>query len=310
MLNNQIDSQFERQPLGFTKNGWRSNWLSKEKGGKMKVISVFMLIVLALPTFVLAHGGDEPRVVLESDSTEPVQAGEVNVSFQMVDTEREKVIRDGDLEVVHEKKLHMFIFDEALIEFRHEHPEFNVEKNRWVVTTTLPRNGNYWVWAQGTLLVQNREESTPEKLEFTTNMKLQVVGGAPKNTTPPLLPPTRSGNDGNSVVTLSKTKFIAGQMAMPTLTISRNDGTTPEITPFLGAKAHVIGVLEDGDALIHAHPVEHGGHGDHDGGHHPEPTTLMIHVVFPEPGNYRLWVQYIDGGVLRTIPLAVKATKQ
>ena len=292
---------------------WSNNRLTHKRGGKMKVVRALKflaLVVLSVPTFVLAHGGEEPRVVMESDLEGPVHAGGVDLSFRMVDTEREKVIKPEDLDVVHEKKLHMFIFDEALVEFTHVHPEFDAEKNRWVVTALLPKNGNYWVWAQGTLIV---DETT--KVEFTTNMKLTTIGGQPANSLPPQLPRTRSGSDGNSQVTLSTTRFVAGQMAMPTLTVTRNDGTSPEITPFLGAKAHVIGVLSDGDTLIHAHPVEHdGGGGHHDGihSHHdhgPNPNQFMIHVVFPEPGNYRLWVQYRDGGLLRTIPLAVKVTK-
>ena len=274
----------------------------------LKTVKLLIVVAFAVPTFALAHGGEEPPVVLEGDTTTPVQAGDISLSFQMVDTVREKAIKDENLEIVHEKKLHMFIFDEALVEFRHVHPEFNAEKNRWVVTATLPRNGNYWVWAQGTLIV---DEST--KVEFTTNMRLAVVGGQPENPLPPQLSRKKSGNDGNSVVKISTTGFKANEMAMPTLTVTRNDGTSAEITPFLGAKAHVIGVLSDGDTLIHAHPVDH--HGGHEGMHEhhdhgaPNPNQFMIHTVFPEPGSYRLWVQYIDGGVLRTIPLAVKVVE-
>ena len=256
----------------------------------MKVVSFIMALVV--PVFVFAHSehehGPETQVVIESDVEGVVQAGSIELSFRMVDTEREQIIKTDDLEVTHEKKLHMFIFDEALLEFQHVHPEFNVERNRWVVTVALPKNGNYGVWAQGTLRLEGSE-----KIAFTTSMRLETTGGEPANPLPPQLNEKRVGNDGESIVTLGNNPFRAGKMSMLTLAMTRGDGTEPQITPFLGAKAHVIGVLSDGDALVHEPSMEHG-------------NKLMVHMVFPEAGNYRLWVQYIDGGVLRTIPLAVR----
>jgi hypothetical protein len=39
-------------------------------------------------------------------------------------------------------------------------------------------------------------------------------------------------------------------------------------------------------------------------------NPAMIHVVFPEAGDYRLWVQFMDGGVLRTVPLSVTVSSK
>jgi hypothetical protein len=35
------------------------------------------------------------------------------------------------------------------------------------------------------------------------------------------------------------------------------------------------------------------------------PTSGMLHATFPSGGEYRLWIQFIDGVDLRTIPLSV-----
>jgi hypothetical protein len=43
-----------------------------------------------------------------------------------------------------------------------------------------------------------------------------------------------------------------------------------------------------------------------DGG---QPNEGMLHVSFPTEGFYRLWVQFIDAGELKTIPLSVAVTE-
>ena len=85
---------------------------------------------------------------------------------------------------------------------------------------------------------------------------------------------------------------------MLTYTVSRNDGTQPEVTPYLGANAHVIVVSPDGDNLIHAHPMDD-----------KNSNTGMMHVTFPSQGDYRIWIQIIDAGVLKVVPLSVTVKK-
>ncbi len=229
-----------------------------------------------------AHG-EESRVGIELDES-AFAAGDVSLSFDLVDLQEKTTLTPSELNVVHERKLHLFIFDPALIEFRHVHPEFT--NSKWTVTTDLQKNGHYWIWAQG--------EISKGKAEFSSNTRAKVSAGLAENPTLPNLPETRTGTDGISRVTLSKQKIQAGQMVMLDVDFSRTDGSKPEITPYLGAKAHVIGVLSDGDTLIHVHPMNTAN-----------PNTLMLHATFPEPGNYRLWVQFNDAGILKTVPLAV-----
>ena len=87
-------------------------------------------------------------------------------------------------------------------------------------------------------------------------------------------------------------------MAMLTLTLSREDGSPAIVTPYLGSFAHVISTPEDGDSLIHVHPMNGSS-----------PTQGMLHVTFPTAGFYRVWVQFIESGALKTVPLSVEVTK-
>ncbi|MDZ4084216.1 MAG: hypothetical protein U1E10_14835, partial [Bdellovibrionales bacterium] len=113
--------------------------------------------------------------------------------------------------------------------------------------------------------------------------------------TPPVLGDRRSGTIGVSSVEIGKTKITAGKMVMLDLKMSRTDGTAPQLTPYLGAFAHIIATTSDGDELIHVHPMG------------TTATAGMIHATFPAAGDYRIWIQYIDSGRLITVPLSVTA---
>lgn len=87
-------------------------------------------------------------------------------------------------------------------------------------------------------------------------------------------------------------------MAMLTLTFTKADGSPSNATPYLGAFAHVIATPQDGSSLIHVHPM--------DGS---VPNEGMLHVEFPKEGFYRLWIQFNDEGILKTVALSVKVNK-
>lgn len=245
------------------------------------------LLFTVFPKLAQAHGG-ESRVEIELESPAQVSAGNVSVEFQLVDTEENTVLTPAELNVIHEKKIHFLAYDPALQEFRHEHPMFDGKV--WKVDLSFAVNGNYFIWAQG--------ELASDSEEFSALSRLKVTDGAPEWPAPALTD-IRTGKDSVSVATLSNTKLKAGKMAMPTLTFSREDGSTPEITPFLGAFAHVIATPEDGDSLIHIHPMDS-----------ENPNEGMLHVTFPTAGYYRLWVQFMDAGILKTVPLSVQVNNK
>lgn len=234
-----------------------------------------------------AHGDGEGRVGIEADLQGRISAGSVTYTFEMVDNKLRTVVGEQDLDITHEKKLHLFVFDEALKEFQHVHPAF--EGGKWTLPLQFKVNGKYWIWAQGQLHDGGEE--------FAASARLEIVGGQPANS-PAELGNQRSGADGISLLSLSNETLHAGQMAMLDLKFSRADGSSPQITPWLGAPAHVVAVSSDGDSLSHVHPMDHGVR-----------NQLMLHVIFAAAGDYRLWVQFIDGGLLRTVPLSLTVEK-
>lgn len=227
--------------------------------------------------------GEESRISLKPEVTS-MAAGVAKYRFQLINTENNKPLGDQDLKVAHEKKLHLIIYDPSLQEFQHIHPEF--DGTMWVVDAQFSVDGNYRVWAQGELATDGEE--------FSVSNRLDITGGATAWPTPPVLGDQRTGKSGNSAIELGKDKLVAGKMAMLDLKMTRTDGTTPQLEPYLGAFAHIIATPADGNALIHVHPMGTG------------PSQGVLHTTFPAAGEYRLWIQFIDDGNLKTIPLSVK----
>ncbi len=247
---------------------------------------VLRLALIFVTTTFNAHGhGDgDLRVELEPVDTGIVKTEEIEFRFQLVDTKSNSLVDENALKISHERKLHVIIYDPALKEFQHVHPVANADS--WEVPVKFNRSGEYWFWAQGELL-DGEEFSSPVRV--TVEIENQAWP------TPPTLSDIRSGNDGNSVVTLSKERLKAGKMAMLNVELSRNDGTKPVNRPYLGAFAHVVAVFSDADSLIHVHPMDTSN-----------PNQGMLHATFPNAGFYRLWIQFMDAGTLRTVPLSVQ----
>lgn len=254
---------------------------------KIQTIAACLLITALASAEAFAHG--ETRFSVTPLQDAPFRAGDVTIEFRVGDKKLMTNVSDRELAVSHTQKLHVFIFDEALMEFRHEHPTY--ADGKWTLTTRLARNGYYHLWAQGVLAAGN--------VEAAGTGSLSIDGGDLANPEVPNLTEVRTASVSGSVATLSSQRLVAGREAMLNLTLSRADGTAPVLTPYLGELAHVVATNDEGDMLVHVHPMASS-----------RPNTLMIHATFAYAGNYRLWIQFIDRGVLKVVPLAVRVDQR
>lgn len=250
----------------------------------LKIILFLFLTVFS--SFLFAHE-NENGVSLESKIPSTIVAGKVHYSFDLYDNTAKRNLTDADLMDSHENKLHLFIYDAALKEFKHIHPQFI--NDEWSIDFDLTVNGQYWIWAQATLASDGDE--------FSAFEKINVVNGVTQNEIPTTLGELKSAADGISVATVSG-KAKANSQSMLMVKFSRTDGSTPDVTDYLGAFAHILIVPKDGSAIIHAHPMATG-----------KPNEGMIHVTFPKEGEYRIWIQYLDAKNLRIVPLSIKVNK-
>lgn len=246
----------------------------------------FSVAFTLLTTLAQAHGDGEARITVEPESQSSYAAGLIHYSFQLFDGTTNKTISEKDLVESHTKLIHLIAYDSSRNQFNHVHPAYDGKV--WSADLQLPVNGTYFVWAQGQLI---------DGTDFSSFAKAQIINGKPEIPTK-TLGDHRKNSDQGSILQLSDGKIKAGGMVMLDFKISRDDGKSPIITPYLGALAHVIAVSPDGDELIHVHPMAGNA-----------PDTGLIHATFPTAGDYRIWVQLIDGGVLKTIPLSVTVQK-
>ncbi len=247
----------------------------------MKTI-LFTLIASLLTCAAFAHGGDESRISIEPVSQSAYNAGIIHYQFQIFDDQTHKALTERDLKITNTKMMHFIAYDTSRNEFNHVHPAF--DGRVWNVDLNLLVNGEYFFWVQSQLL---------DGTDFSVFAKAQVLNGKPMLPVTPLLD-TRSASDGMTTLTLDNSNLKAGTQAMLTYKVSRLDGKAALITPYLGSIAHVIAVSPDADELIHVHPMAMN-----------DPNSGMIHATFPTAGDYRIWVQLMDQGELKTIPLSV-----
>ncbi len=245
-----------------------------------------ILVSIAILFTAILGFSQQTRVSIEPEGSGHYQGGQFEYVFQIFDTLANKTLSDSDLNISHTQKIHFIAYDAALKEFTHVHPVYNGKT--WAVTLDLPVDGNYFFWAQGELL---------DKTEFSVMTNAMIMGGKSENNIL-ALGDVRSGIDKNTKIVLANTKIKAGQMAMINFTISRIDGSVPVLTNYLGAFAHVIATPASGDQLTHVHPMAG-----------TKPNTGMLHTTFPVAGDYRIWIQFIDGDELKVIPLSVTVSK-
>lgn len=245
---------------------------------------MFIALLSFLGLAIAGAGQGHTTIAIEAKSGKHVHGRNFDYQFRIHDMSQHKYLGESDLAVTHEKILHFIVYDKGLKEFQHVHPTFDGQY--WNVSLNFKVSGDYKVWAQGQT-TKGQDFSAPSELIVMLNNKAWPV--------PAPLSDIRSGEDRGSLATISNNRLTAGSMVMLDLDFSRTDGSAPEITPYLGAVAHVIAVSQNAEDLAHVHPDA--GSGEIEG---------MLHVTFPDAGLYRLWVQFMDAGTLRTVELSVE----
>ena len=109
---------------------------------------------------------------------------------------------------------------------------------------------------------------------------------------------------------LEPAEIIAGRPV--TLKYNLTDAKTGEavrdLAPYLSAWGHTLILSEDQSDYVHSHPVEtvpadveraklRGG------------PAVTFEALFPRPGNYRIWTQFLRGNSIITVSFNVKAKR-
>lgn len=201
-------------------------------------------------------------------------ADSATLSFRIADAAGETV-REFDLE--HTRQMHLIVVRRDFAGFQHLHPRQR-EDGSWTAAADLSDAGVYRTFA-----------------DFSTGglaLTLAADVFVPGEFDPVPLPEpagTADAGDGYEVKIDSARPLAGGEAAAEFRVLS--DGEALEgVEPYLGADGHLVALREHDQAFLHTHPEgEPGGSG-----------PISFGVSYPSPGRYRLFLQFKDGGKVRT----------
>ena len=190
---------------------------------------------------------------------------EMELAFTILDLDSGKPVTD--LEIMHEKPMHMILVRDDLKHFDHIHPR--LDGTRWVVPYTFRAGGDYRIWidfmkGMGHLVDFDVRASGPTDVDEPDKLfGLEV----------------RMERHDNTL----QFKVFKGGQALPITGI------------FLGAAAHLVMIDDTLDDFSHAHDDKL------DGDHTFIFTPALSHDKF-----YKIWLQFIVDGKVRTAAFSLE----
>lgn len=206
------------------------------------------------------------------------------------------------------RELHLLATDSVFSTFVHEHPEKPGPDGRFRIAVRFPKAGLYHVYA----------DVTPKGLgqqvvRFDVPVDVKTTPVARQSS--PVV--TAEGSDGPYSIELDASALQAGAENMIALTILKDGRPATDLGLYLGVPAHAVFVSTDDLGYVHAHAMAadapkggHHSHGHHTNGSHADsgaivPARLMLHAAPPRAGRYALWIQFMGGGQMWTVPFVV-----
>jgi hypothetical protein len=219
----------------------------------------------------------EAGLRVEVDRPELRRGRAERIAFRIVRANGEAV---RDVDVTHEKRMHLIVVRRDLTGFQHLHPELGSD-GTWTTRATLAAAGSYRLFAD----FSHDGEAT------TLATDLRVDGPADLRPLPAPAPTAQS--DGGYDVRLDSAGIRAGTGSDLRFSITR-DGATVHTEPYLGAGGHLVALREGDLAFLHVHPTGHGDEQGHD-------DAVGFEATFPTAGRYRLFLQFQHEGKVQTV---------
>lgn len=267
-----------------------------------------------------AHNGattDVDRAFKVDFRSEPgvIQAGTPATLVFTVKDKQGAVVKD--LQIVHEKPMHLLIVSRDLAEFYHVHPEQSADGS-YRVQHTFPSGGDYRLYA----------DFTPKDAVQVVERVDAKVAGQERAKEPLVADASYTKTEGGLRVVMKPDGELKGG-AEVMLNFQAFDAASgnpaTDLQNYLGELAHFVIISEDMEDFVHAHPMSKGEHGetgkkeqsgDHnaDGHQHstmggttlkPSASEVSAHTSFPRSGLYKIWAQFQRGGQVVTVPFVV-----
>jgi hypothetical protein len=225
--------------------------------------------------------------IIDAPKLEPGKA--VTVRFRLRRQGDANALSFKDLKEVHTKKLHLFVNDSTLTDFFHLHPQPTPKDATLFAFSFSPnKTGNYQLWADVTPLSKNTTQ--PARQQFV-QARLSALNPASNPIDTTLVDEATLGS------LKAKLSFDpplqSDQASIGTVTVTNLAGQPiRNLEPVLGAFAHVVAYANNGQSILHSHPMgkEPKGSADRAG------PQLQFHLEPGQSGFVKIFVQIrLDG---------------
>ncbi|WP_246945350.1 hypothetical protein [Bacillus pinisoli] len=219
------------------------------------------------------HGESEEHK--ESEVNVELNVTSAKLNILLTDKENQPV---EELEINHEKLLHLIIVDEHLEQYYHLHPE-EVAPGIYEVDHQLT-DGVYKAFV----------DIKPKSLEYVTKPVEFTIGEVnEEHSHASLQVDTELQREVNGVVTILEPSSLK---ANEPVTLSYTFPSNPELQPYLGALGHVVILDESGTNYIHVHPLSD--------------NETIFETLFPAAGIYKIWGEFQIGEEVHVYPFTIE----
>ena len=229
------------------------------------------------------NGSENRPEVKISAGSQNIEAGKpVNVSISITAHGRNVL-----LDIIHEKKIHLLIVNEALSWFDHIHPEEQPDGS-YHVSETFPAAGKYFLFAD-----YKPSGRTQDICMHPIEVSGDVVA-APYRLETKL----RSTVNGYAVSLLNGNQLTTNTLQGLQFSVVKDGRALQEkdLQPYLGAKAHVVMVSKADYEFLHIHPVSNPN------------FPIYAETIIKKAGLYRVWVQFKIDEVIHTADFTLTAS--
>ena len=195
---------------------------------------------------------------------------ETTLEFKITEKDSQKPITE--LEISHEKPMHVVLVRNDLKHFDHVHPV--LKGNSWVVQYTFNAAGEYRIWI----------DFTKDKIQHIVDFDLSVSG--------------KQEVEEQGRLNGLQVKMITPEKITPNINVKLDfvvsdtaENPVPITEKFLAANAHIITIDESLQEFEHTHDMNF----DND-------NVLSFIQSFSKLGRYKAWVQFSVDGKVRTAP--------
>jgi hypothetical protein len=183
-----------------------------------------------------------------------------------------------DLEVNHEKLLHLIVVDDHLDKYYHLHPE-KVGEGEFELSYTLSA-GAYKAFIDIKSKNLNYEV---QPVAFHVGEQQQESHGHSSLTSDREFSKTIDGQ----TVHMEASGFESGKPV--TLTFNLDESILEQ---YLGAAGHVVILDEEANEYLHVHPLDE--------------SKPIFETQFDKPGKYKIWAEFKQAGTVRVFPFVIE----